>query len=199
MNPQGMTPRQQASTRTRATAATIAATTSGVPFPGLVIIDTREQAPFAFADLNAGSRQQYRPLIIPTTCRALPAGDYSLDGHENEIAIERKSLNDLYGTLGQHRGRFQRELVILDAIGQRGFAAVVIESDWSTIIEAPPRRSQLHPKSVFGSVIAWQQQYPRIHWWATPDRVFAERVTFRILERFWVSRHSKAQTRQPIL
>jgi hypothetical protein len=34
-------------------------------------------------------------------------------------------------------------------------------------------------------VIAWQQRYPRVHWWLCPGRAFAEVTTYRILERYW--------------
>jgi hypothetical protein len=64
------------------------------------------------------------------------------------------------------------------------FAAVVVEADWEKILKHPPDFSRLNPKTIFRSVIAWQQRYPRVHWWMGPDRRFAEIVTLRILERF---------------
>src|SRR5581483_2134770 len=100
----------------------------------------------------------------------------------NQLAVERKSLADLFHTLGQGRDRFQREL---GRLAKYDFAAIVIEADWSTIIMDPPKRSRLLPKTIFRSVIAWQLRYPRIHWWTCPNRQFAEVTTFRLLERFW--------------
>ena len=90
-------------------------------------------------------------------------------------------LADLFATLGQDRERFERELTRL---AEMTFAAVVVEADWDKILKHPPEFSRLNPKTIFRSVIAWQQRYPRVHWWMGPDRRFAEIVTLRILERF---------------
>ena len=152
-------------------------------FPATVVVDTREQMPYAFADIKTDACNGYQPLEVRTTVRCLPAGDYSLEGFENLVAVERKSLNDLYCTLSQGRERFGRKL---KRLAEYAFAAVVIEADWPTILGSPPERSRLHPRTIIRSVMAWQQRYPRIHWWPVPGRVFAERVTFQILRRFWL-------------
>jgi len=43
-----------------------------------VVVDTREQEPYAF---ESGCTEVVR--------RALPAGDYSVEGHEDSVAVER--------------------------------------------------------------------------------------------------------------
>jgi ERCC4-type nuclease len=48
-----------------------------------------------------------------------------VQGFADQIAVERKSLADLFGTLGQGRERFERELVRLSA---HQYAAVVDRS-----------------------------------------------------------------------
>jgi ERCC4-type nuclease len=111
----------------------------------------------------------------------LPTGDYSLEGYADRVAVERKTLADLYTTLGQGRERFECELQRLAAM-QLGF--VVVEADWRTIVRRPPAFSRLNPKTVYRSVIAWQQRFPNVHWWACPNRRFAEVTTLRVLERF---------------
>ena len=63
-------------------------------------------------------------------------------------------------------------------------AAIVVEAEWSEILNAPPRHSKLPPRSVFRTVIAWQQRYQTVHWWFVPGREIGEVTTFRILERF---------------
>lgn len=156
-----------------------------VPFT--IVIDSREQTPFAFAGLRADARQQYRSLVVPTVVRGLGQGDYSIVGHEDRIACERKSLSDLFGTLGQGRERFERELHRLQALE---WACVVIEAPWRTILSDPPEHSSLNPKTVFRSVVAWQQRFPGVHWWACEDRRMAEVVTFRVLERWWKDHES---------
>lgn len=157
-----------------------------VACPFLILVDNREKLPFGFVGLRTDAREGRRPLAVTLKPAFLPSGDYSIEyegrSYADRIAIERKGICDLYSTLGQHRGRFELELARLQLMD---FAAVVVEAQWDTLVRAPPARSQLNPLTVFRSVIAWQQRFPRVHWWACPGRVFAERVTFRVLERFW--------------
>jgi len=139
-----------------------------------VLIDQREKRPFAF---NAF------PCMATTT--HLPTGDYSVAGLEDRIAIERKSKTDLYSTVGQHRARFVRELVRLDALP---CAVVVVESPLDECIFDPPARSKLNPKSLWASIIAWQVRY-RVAWHFCRDREFAQLLTFRLLERAYKDFH----------
>jgi hypothetical protein len=191
---------------------------SGV-FAVPVVIDTRAQTPFAFEGLRCDAADGGGPLTVPTVRGTLKSGDYSLKGHETRVAVERKSLADLFGTLGKGRERFERELARLSTYR---FAAVVVEGDWRAILDAypaglvevkaqmlrllqegdrsqpwgqwlawlneatpgPPARSELNPKTVYRSILAWQVRYPVIHWEMCPDRRFAEVTTFRLLERY---------------
>ncbi len=60
-----------------------------------IVVDTREQEPYGF---DAGRVRVIR--------RALPAGDYSLEGMESTVAVERKSLPDFVSTVIHSRPRF---------------------------------------------------------------------------------------------
>jgi ERCC4-type nuclease len=102
-------------------------------FGPVIVIDTREQLPFDFHGLRADARDQCRPLLVTTERGTLKQGDYSLKGHERAIALERKSLADLFSTIGQERDRFVRELERLDALE---VAAVVIEASWEQILRS---------------------------------------------------------------
>jgi ERCC4-type nuclease len=153
--------------------------------PFVVVIDTREQLPLTFAGLTADAKDGRRPLVVQTQRGTLSQGDYSILGMERRVAVERKSAGDLFGTLGRHRRRFERELARLQALA---FAAVVVEADWAEILTRPPERSRLPPKTVFRSVVAWQQRYRGVHWCFMPGRAAAEAATFRVLERFWRDR-----------
>lgn len=78
-----------------------------------IIIDTREQAPFAF---------RHERMDATTEPGTLAVGDYSLAGLEDRVAVERKSLPDLVMCLGRERERFERELArgaALDAFAGR--------------------------------------------------------------------------------
>lgn len=151
--------------------------------PYVILIDTREQAPYSFRGFTADAPKRHVPLIIPVRSKGLRTGDYSIEGLEDRVAVERKSLPDLYGSLGRERERFERELVRLD---EMDYAAIVIEAGWPSIISRPPPNTEMRPKTIYRTAIAWQQRYPRVHWWACDTRNFAERTTLRILQRFWI-------------
>lgn len=151
-------------------------------FLGTIVVDTREQKPYEFTGFLCDAQDGGGPMSIPTVRGTLASGDYSLAGFETQVAVERKSLPDLYSTLGQDRERFEREIQRLNGYA---FAAVVIEADWDQIRFEPPLRTQLEPKTVYRTVLSWQQRYRGVHWWAVRCREAAEATTFRILERFW--------------
>lgn len=153
-------------------------------FVGTVKQDTREQVIYTFEGIGWDAQDGGGPdktITVETVRGTLRSGDYSLLGFESRVAVERKSLADLYSTLSQGRDRFERELERLAAME---CAAVVIEADWPTICAAPPPHTKLAPKTVFRSIIAWTVRYPTIHWIPAGPRRLAEVTTFRLLERF---------------
>src|SRR5262245_52113941 len=81
-----------------------------LPTPFTVVIDTREQEPYTFGGLCADAKDKRRPLEVRQVVRGIPAGDYSIEGYEKHVAVERKSLADLFRTVGGGRRRFEREL-----------------------------------------------------------------------------------------
>ncbi len=159
-------------------------------FVGTVVRDTREQTGYGFSGLTCDASDGGGPLIVPVVVDTLRSGDYSLRGYEDQVAVERKSLADLFGTLGQGRGRFERELERLSAFR---FAAVVVEATLPEVLLSPPRHSDLNPKAVIRSVLAWQQRMPGVHWWFAGPRPLAEALTFRVLERFLKERLRESQ------
>lgn len=162
-------------------------------FPHVVLVDQREWLPYAFAEIPADAQFGGGTWRVHTRTQLLSSGDYTLDGYADAVAVERKSLQDLFGTVGQGRDRFVRELERL--AGMR-FAAVVVEAEWSTVFDSPPEHSRLDPRTVWRSVLAWMQRYPRVHWLMCPDRAFAEVATFRVLERF-VREQAESSFRKP--
>lgn len=146
-----------------------------------VVCDTREQIPFGFEGLLCDASDGGGPLTVPTIRGTLASGDYSLLGYENRVACERKSLSDLYSTIGQGRDRFERELERLSGFE---FAAVVVEATWQEMASEPPPHTKLPGKIVFRSVLAWSVRYPRVHWFPCGPRRLAEVTTFRLLERW---------------
>ena len=113
-------------------------------YPFTVVIDTREQTPFRF------------PSTAKTVTGTLVTGDYSIEGLEEQVAIERKSLDDLVGCcVGDNRDRFKRELKRL-----RAFActAVVIEGDVGDVYSGN-FHSKINANSVMMSVSKWMVSY----------------------------------------
>lgn len=65
-----------------------------------IVQDSREQTPLSFHNFRG----------IETVRQGLKTGDYSVQGHESEICFERKSVQDLVGTLIGGHERFLREM-----------------------------------------------------------------------------------------
>jgi ERCC4-type nuclease len=126
-----------------------------------ILIDTREQRPFLF---DGAVR------------RTLRTGDYSIEGAEDLIAIERKSLSDLLGCIGQGRNRFEREL---ERLGAMPYPAVVIEASLAEVLNGT-RHTSIHPNSVLGSLCAWSIRY-RLPLFFCGNRALAQLVTERLL------------------
>lgn len=138
------------------------------PSDFVIVIDTREQRPYQW------------PAAV-TIRKALPAGDYSVLGLEDRIAIERKSLTDAYGTFGRGRKRFEKEL---SKLADMDFAAVVIEASMKRALRQPPARVQrFTPKHFNRAWIAWAERHG-IHFMFCDNRELAQRQTFVMLERF---------------
>ena len=139
--------------------------------PLIVLVDSREQRPFDFS----------APSLPPVEIRraTLRTGDYSLEGLEGVVAVERKSLNDLVGCLTRGRARFEREL-------ERGAAlarfAVIVEAAWHDLARGR-YRSQMSPRSAVESVAALQARYG-IPFNFAGDRKAAEYLTISWLRHY---------------
>jgi len=149
-----------------------------------ILIDTREQLPF-FID-KVGD-PDFPGLQIDFA--ALKTGDYSLENMNtptcpHSICIERKSLADLFQSTGKGRKRFEKEY---QRMAKFDYAALIVEADLKAVFQNPPPLSQMVPKSVYRTILAWSQRYG-VNSWFCPNRQFAEKTTFLILRRFWLDR-----------
>lgn len=100
-----------------------------------MIVDTREQKPWQFPSDE-----------FNVVRRGLIAGDYSIAGMENKVAIERKSIGDLVNTVIGQWLRFRKEL---NRLSGYEFAAIVVEADVSDLMEHR-YESEADPASVWG-------------------------------------------------
>ena len=107
--------------------------------PATVIIDTREQEPYSFD-----------PRLATAVRRALPAGDYSVDGLEACVAVERKTLDDFVSTVIHNRARFREELRKLTGYQA---ACVVVEAGRIDVLQKR-YRGDAHPNAVLGNALS---------------------------------------------
>jgi ERCC4-type nuclease len=92
---------------------------------------------------------------VHTITAALPVGDYSLHGLEDQVVIERKSLGDLLGSITHGRDRFVREFRQLRSFR---FAGLLVEADWDDI-ETRHYPQKVHANAVYGSLVAFCVKY----------------------------------------
>jgi len=105
------------------------------------------------------------PWIIET----LHVGDYSVAGLQDLIAIERKSLSDLLGSLTHGRERFEKELAKTRSMDK---FYIVVEGCLSTIFDgrynpmfsdSPEIAKQFHsmanPKAIWETIAAFTIRY----------------------------------------
>ncbi len=99
-----------------------------------IVIDTKEQTPWHFT--------------YPTVYKHLDTGDYSIEGRENLICVERKSLNDLVNTVIHDWLRFSKECRRMSAMNH---AYIVVEDSVSNLIGGA-YESEALPQSVRGKL-----------------------------------------------
>lgn len=134
-----------------------------------IVVDSREQAPLDFSPFPD----------VETAIGTLQAGDYSVIGFTAEIAVERKSLDDLIGCLTHDRERFKRELNCL-----RGYssAMIVVEAPFNAI-RCGMYRSQMNPQAAVESVFSFMQKY-RIPFFFADNRADGAFATASFLRHF---------------
>lgn len=135
--------------------------------PFTVVIDTRENLPFTFSG-------------FATVVGTLKTGDYSIDGYQDRVSVERKSKADIWLCCSTERPRFERCLERLAALER---AAVVIECDLRELSIRPEYIQRVSPATVVGSCISWSCRYRLPFYWCD-SRSYAERVTIRFLAAF---------------
>jgi ERCC4-type nuclease len=160
--------------------------------PFTVVVDTREQRPYCFVDIREQMSQRNPSgcrLLVSTIRTKLDWGDYSILGMPR-VAIERKSKEDLYQSVSQHRENFKLRLATLGDPAIYDYAAVVVEADFSDIINFPPARCKLHPRNMRATLMSWDVRYG-VKWWFVPGREWGELVTFRLLQKYY-GQHEQA-------
>lgn len=177
--------------------------------PFTVLIDTQEGQPFSFHGLQADADKEHRPLVVPVRWLCLgrhphSKGDYSIEGLQERIGVERKSREDCWGTvLGwetqtekklrdknateatPRRERFKREL---ENLAKLDAALVVVEASLEDCLTNVPEwgsKPAHENRKIFNRSILSMMQDFHVPWLFCDSRRLAEIETFRYLERFW--------------
>ena len=145
-----------------------------------ILIDQREKRPYAFAGME-------------TLTTHLKTGDYSIEGLEDRVVVERKSKADAWGVVGGGRKRFVREL---ERLAEFDRAAIVIECTLAEFAKPPivkkwdgeEIRPTVSVAQAVGSYISWAVKYGiQVFWapdWELTGREYGERVTLRYLAAY---------------
>ena len=155
-----------------------------VPFT--IEVDLRErQCGWTFQGIAGGSRQKYRPLIIPTREIHMVTADYTAQGYD--VYVERKSHDDFIGSItGGHHNlelEFERMRLIVDA---GGYCCMIVESSMDRIcdeLDSPSSMRRATSSSVLGVVASWPQRF-KVPILFAGTRRHAELLAFRTIEKY---------------
>lgn len=143
-----------------------------------IIYDTREAKPLSFDNLHIRGIKS-----LPTERRTLKTGDYTASGLEDILCIERKSVQDLYGTLFTGRERFERELARMQSFK---YKYLVIESTpfgFAQHMEWHRHMAQFN--SAFSTLMIYAERYSlKVRWAKTRDGSadYIARLAIRIMQ-----------------
>ena len=156
-----------------------------IPKP-VVLVDTREKDPL--------SLRENHPNWIEAERRAtLKTGDYTVEGMESLLALERKSLADLVACTVSSRQRF---LASCERLAGYAWKAILIEATLEDIkggIERFDIPSDVHPNSVCGTLDAIEAKFGiPIIYASTVRELSTERAASWLSKHFtywWLEQH----------
>lgn len=102
--------------------------------PPTIVIDNREKKPYSFSP------------GIPTLRKKLQTGDYSIEGYENVIAAERKSLADFINTVIHSQANFSEEL---KRLSKMLYPLIIVEANAEDLWDASKFKSKIAPESLW--------------------------------------------------
>jgi ERCC4-type nuclease len=111
-----------------------------------IIADTREQDPYKFSNFPD----------VEIISQKLDTGDYSLVGFEDIITVERKSLNDFWGSITSGRERFEKEVERMSLFKHK---FIVVENKLDKTIEYAKTRTLIHSNMILGTIAGWTLKY----------------------------------------
>lgn len=107
-----------------------------------IIVDTREKSPHTYKKAKDNNGFKIQKLDV---------GDYSLEGFEDYVVVERKNgVDELVNCFGTERKRFMREL---DSLSDVPFKYIVVEEGLSRVF-GKRRFSRMAPKCFLSNVFS---------------------------------------------
>lgn len=140
------------------------------PIPFIVIVDTREQFPYLFEDY----------LDAQVTTRKLDTGDYSIEGFENIITIERKEQGDFINSITNDRTRFEAEIIRMIPFR---YKFIVVENKLENIEKQVKERGTVNWRSVSGTIASWSVKYD-VHFQFLLGRLNCQDFIYQIFKSF---------------
>lgn len=146
--------------------------TRQIPKP-IVLIDSREKEPFDF--------RNFPNWIADQKTQKLSVGDYSVEGMEDSLVIERKSLSDLVTTLIQQRSRFFK---MCEVMAEYRWRALLVEASYEDIKSPCGKYTQAHPNVISGTLDALEARFGIPVVYTSRYRALAEEKAAS-----WISKH----------
>jgi ERCC4-type nuclease len=146
--------------------------TRQIPKP-VVLIDSREKSPFDFT--------RFPKWIAEERRQKLYAGDYSVQGMEDLLVLERKTLTDLITTLMQQRNRFFK---LCEKLAQYRWRALFVEASYEDIKSPYGEYTKAHPNAVSGTLDALEARFGIPVIYTSRHRALAEEKAAS-----WLSKH----------
>jgi len=131
-----------------------------------------EQKPYSF--------RPFRKWFSGMERRKLTTGDYSIAGLEDRVAVERKSLQDLFNCCSPYHSR-EAFVPACERLSKMEFSALIIEGSITKVLRSI-EFSSMHPNAVFGTIQALAVRWG-IQPWFAPNRAIAEEITACLLHK----------------
>jgi ERCC4-type nuclease len=122
---------------------------SVIPQGFILIQDTREQRPLFTNPIDG----------LEVITRALPYGDYSIQGFEDRFAIERKQVSDFYSYIGKERERTTRKMEqFRTMVSAAGWVGLVIEGSEADLLTGYVM-SMVSPETARQALVSFEVRY----------------------------------------
>jgi ERCC4-type nuclease len=146
--------------------------TRQIPKP-IILIDSREKLPFDFS--------RFPNWIADAKKQKLAVGDYSVEGMEDLLVVERKTLTDLITTLIQQRIRF---FSLCEKMTRYRWRALLVEASYEDIKSPYGEYTLAHPNAISGTLDALESRFGIPVIYTSRYRELAEEKAAS-----WISKH----------